>query len=98
MRRRMSAHGLQVRLVGPVSVLRDGAPVALPRSRKVLALLAFLTLDPSPQSRSRLCDLLWDAPNDPRAELRWCLSKLRSVVDGPDRRRVIAKGTTLVAL
>ena len=94
----MSARGLQVHLVGPVSVVRDGTPVALPRSRKVLALLAFLALEASPQSRSRLCDLLWDGPNDPRGELRWCLSKLRAVVDDGDRHRVVTTGNTLVAL
>jgi TolB-like protein/DNA-binding SARP family transcriptional activator/Flp pilus assembly protein TadD len=31
---------------------------------------------------------LWDVPDDPRGELRWCLSKIRSLVDEPDRRRV----------
>ena len=94
----MSGLGLQVRLVGPVSVVRDGKPVALPRSRKVIALLAFLTLEAAPQSRSRLCDLLWDVPNDPRGELRWCLSKLRGVVDDADHRRVVATGNALIAL
>ena len=90
--------GLEVRLLGPPVVVRDGAPVALPRSRKVITLLALLALDGVPHSRSRLCDLLWDLPNDPRAELRWCLSKLRAVVDQPPRRRIVTKGNTLVAL
>ena len=36
-----------------------------------------------PVSRERLCALLWDAPNDPRGELRWCLSKARAVLDQP---------------
>ena len=40
----MSDLGLHVRLLGPVDVSRDGAPVPLPRSRKVRALLAFLAL------------------------------------------------------
>jgi TolB-like protein/DNA-binding SARP family transcriptional activator len=94
----MSGGGLQIRLVGPVDVVRDGVAVALPRSRKVLALLAFLALEGTPQSRSRLCDLLWDVPNDPRGELRWCLSKLRGVVDDDDRRRVVTSGNALIAL
>ena len=89
---------LSVRILGPGSVARNGLPVALPRSRKVRALLAFLTLEPGPVSRSRLCDLLWDVPNDPRGELRWCLSKLRSVLDDPDRRRVLGTGQSLVSL
>ncbi|HUQ00990.1 MAG TPA: BTAD domain-containing putative transcriptional regulator [Kofleriaceae bacterium] len=58
-------------------------------------MLAYLTLNPSPVSRSRLCDLLWDAPNDPRGELRWCLSKLRAVIDDDDRRRIITEDDTV---
>jgi DNA-binding SARP family transcriptional activator/predicted ATPase len=74
-------------MLGPLSVHRDGEPVALPRSRKVRALLGFLALTPEPVVRSRLCDLLWEVPNDPRGELRWCLSRLRSVL-GPDEHRL----------
>jgi DNA-binding SARP family transcriptional activator/Tfp pilus assembly protein PilF len=79
-----------VHLLGPGSIVRKGEPIALPRSRKVRALLAFLALSPRPIARSRLCDLLWDVPNDPRGELRWCLSKLRGLLDDDDRRRVVA--------
>src|SRR5258706_758767 len=94
----MSHPGLRVRMLGPVDIRRDDASALLPRSRKVRALLAFLALEPGPQSRSRLCDLLWDVPNDPRGELRWCLSRLRTVLDDADRRRVVATGQDLVAL
>jgi DNA-binding SARP family transcriptional activator len=72
--------GLRLRLLGPLAVGRDGAALALPASRKVRALLAYLALSPHAVPRSRLCELLWDIPNDPRGELRWCLSKIRSVV------------------
>ena len=89
---------LVVRVLGQAAVSRNGVAVALPRSRKVRALLAFLALSPGPVSRSRLCDLLWDVPNDPRGELRWCLSKLRAVLDDPDRRRVVTGSHDLVAL
>jgi len=80
---------LFVRLLGPPSVRRDAAELPLPRSRKVRGLLAFLALQRQPITRARLCDLLWDVPNDPRGELRWCLSKLRGLLDD-DRRRVVA--------
>jgi TolB-like protein len=73
-------------------------PVALPRSRKVRALVAFLALGAVAYSRSRLCALLWDVPNDPRGELRWCLSKLRAVLDDADRRRVQTTGHGPVSL
>lgn len=83
---------LALRLLGPLALVRRGAPVTLPRSRKVRALLAYLALAPRPTSRSRLCELLWDLPSDPRGELRWCLSKLRGVLDEPGRARVVADG------
>jgi DNA-binding SARP family transcriptional activator/predicted ATPase len=89
--------GLSIRLLGPLSVHRDGAPVVLPRSRKVRALLAFLALTPGAVGRSKLCDLLWEVPIDPRGELRWCLSRLRSVL-GPDERRLTTPATDQVAL
>ncbi|QPC89848.1 transcriptional regulator [Mesorhizobium sp. INR15] len=87
--------GLSVRLLGQLAIVRDGVPVALPASRKMGALFAYLALAPHPVGRSRLCELLWDVPNDPRGELRWCLSKLRGVLDGPDRRRVETQGDTV---
>jgi DNA-binding SARP family transcriptional activator/TolB-like protein len=89
---------LEVRVLGPLAVRRGGIAVALPRSRKVRALLGFLAVTPGSVGRSRICDLLWDAPNDPRGELRWCLSKIRSLIDSPDRARVVAEAPDLVAL
>lgn len=84
--------GLSLRLLGPLAVSRAGAPVPLPPSRKVRALLAYLAMAGRPTTRSRLCELLFDLPSDPRGELRWCLSKLRTVVDEPGRQRVVADG------
>jgi DNA-binding SARP family transcriptional activator/tetratricopeptide (TPR) repeat protein len=81
---------LSLRLLGPLSIVRNGVPVELPASRKVRGLFAFLVLSAGAVGRGRLCDLLWDMPNDPRGELRWCLSKLRNIVDEPDRRRIQA--------
>jgi len=86
---------LQVRLLGRMAVVRDGDEVALPASRKVRALLAHLACSATEVSRSRLCELLWDGPDDPRGELRWCLSKLRSVLDDADHSRVVTKGDTV---
>ena len=80
---------LQLRLLGPTAVIRDGASVPLPRSRKVRALLAYLALSSHAVTRSRLCDLFWDVPNDPRGELRWCLSKLRGILDDEKHARVV---------
>ena len=87
--------GVHVQLLGPLAISRDGVPQALPASRKVRALFAYLALAPRAVGRSQLCDLLWDVPNDPRSELRWCLSKIRSVIDEPGRRRVQATGDAI---
>ncbi len=86
---------LHVRLLGRMAVLRDGVEVALPASRKVRALLAYLACSSGEISRTRLCELLWDGPDDPRGELRWCLSKLRSVLDDAEHPRVVTKGDTV---
>ena len=79
---------LRLRMLGPLTISREGAALALPASRKVRALIAYLALAPSPPSRAHLCELLWEIPNDPRGELRWCLSKARALLDEPGRRRI----------
>jgi DNA-binding SARP family transcriptional activator len=86
---------LHVQLLGPLTIRRDGVPLDLPASRKVRALIAYLSLAPNAVPRSQLCELLWDVPNDPRGELRWCLSKVRNIVDAPDRRRVDTRGDAI---
>ena len=84
-------------MLGPLAIERDGSPCKLPASRKACGLLAYLALTGRATSRERLCELLWDeAANDPRSELRWCLSKLRSVLDDADGRALIANGDTIV--
>ena len=82
---------LRLRLLGPLAVFRGAQNVALPQSRKVRGLLAYLALAPRPAGRSQLCELLWDSPNDPRGELRWCLSRIRSVIG----QRVVTEGDTI---
>ena len=82
-------------MLGPLSVARNGIPLELPSSRKVRALLAYLALSQRAVGRSRLCEIFWDVPDDPRGELRWCLSKLRGILDEPDQRRVITTGGTV---
>ncbi len=59
------------------------------------ALIAYLALAPRAVTRSQLCELLWDVPNDPRGELRWCLSKARGILDEPGRQRIQTQGDTI---
>lgn len=80
--------GIHVHMLGPMTIRRGGVAVALPPSRKLRALIAYLALAPNAVMRAHLCELLWDIPNDPRGELRWCLSKARGLLDEPGRRRV----------
>ena len=75
---------VDVMLLGPPRVVRDGTAVAFD-TRKALALLAVLALADRPRPRDVLAELLWpehDAEHA-RGALRRTLSALRSAV-GPD--------------
>jgi len=83
---------IEIRLVGMLGV----RGYILPASRKSRALLAYLVLTGRPHSREHLCDLLWDSPDDPRAALRWSLTKLRAVI-GTERIKCDGDGIEFVA-
>ncbi|MFL9960286.1 AAA family ATPase [Paraburkholderia sediminicola] len=85
-----SEPSLSIRLLGEIKVTRNGAGVPLPASRRTRALLGYLVSADGEVARSTLCDLLWDGPGDPRAALRWSLSKLRVVVDDASHTRIVA--------
>ena len=71
---------MELRLFGPMALVRDGRPVPLPASRKTRALLAYLAVSGKPERRERLCHLFWEMPDDPKGALRWSLSKLRGLL------------------
>jgi DNA-binding SARP family transcriptional activator/pimeloyl-ACP methyl ester carboxylesterase len=81
---------LRIHVLGELRVVRGDRPIALPRSKKTRALLAYLALSPGKHRRERLCELFWSLPDDPRGSLRWSLSKLRPLVNDPDRQRLTA--------
>jgi DNA-binding SARP family transcriptional activator len=81
---------LTVRLLGDMEVCRGDGRLSLPPSKKTRALLAYLAVTGRTHRRERLCELLWEVPDDPRGALRWSLTKLRPLLDEPDRPRVIA--------
>ncbi len=81
---------LRIRLLGDLALQRGGVAVALPPSRRTRALLGYLVATETAQSRSTLCDLLWEGPDDPRASLRWSLTKLRPLVDDAQAQRLQA--------
>jgi DNA-binding SARP family transcriptional activator/tetratricopeptide (TPR) repeat protein len=70
---------VEVRLLGPPGVLRDGEPVGFD-TRKATALLAHLTLNERPRPRDALADLLWPHADLERSRgaLRRTLSTLRT--------------------
>jgi DNA-binding SARP family transcriptional activator/pimeloyl-ACP methyl ester carboxylesterase len=70
---------LTIRLLGELEVSRGAETLALPPSKKTRALLAYLAVTRRPYRRERLCELLWNVPDDPRGALRWSLSKIRSL-------------------
>ena len=80
---------LKVRLIGDLEVAVDGTPVPLPASRKTRAIFVYLLQMRRPVRRERLCELFFDIPDDPRASLRWSLSKIRGLL-GPCANALVA--------
>lgn len=78
-----NARPLVLRLLGDMALECNGASRALPKSRKTRALLAYLAIQARAIRRETLCELLWESADDPRAALRWSLSKLRPLLDTP---------------
>ena len=91
----MSESGMRLQLLGPVTVWRDGERVAMAGSRKLRALLAFLAIARGATQRTPLCEMLWDTPDDPRRELRWCLSKIRGALGDPNGQRIASDGDAI---
>jgi pimeloyl-ACP methyl ester carboxylesterase/DNA-binding SARP family transcriptional activator len=81
---------LAIHVLGELRILRSGKDLTLPPSRKSRALLAYLAVTARPHRRERLCELFWDLPDDPRAALRWALSKIRPLVDTEVATRIQA--------
>jgi DNA-binding SARP family transcriptional activator len=72
-------------LLGPPSVQLTGGGRIVPQpGAKVLALLAFLTLEPGRHTREELAGLLWGESSEfeARASLRQALKQLRSLLGG----------------
>jgi DNA-binding SARP family transcriptional activator len=90
---------LRLRVLGEIEILRGGERLELPQSKKTRALLAYLAVSQRPQRRERLCSMLWDVTDDPRAALRWSLSKLRALVDETGTPRIVtSSGSVSFAL
>jgi pimeloyl-ACP methyl ester carboxylesterase len=86
----VAATPLRFQLFGALRVLRAGEALPLPASKKTRALLAYLVLTGRDHTRDRLCALLFPDVDDPRAALRWSLSRLRPIADADGRARLVA--------
>jgi pimeloyl-ACP methyl ester carboxylesterase/DNA-binding SARP family transcriptional activator len=84
------AVAISIHTLGGLALFRDGEPVKLPASKRTRALLAYLAVTGRPHRRDSLCEILWDAPDDPRGALRWSLSKIRPLVNTAERERLQA--------
>ncbi len=87
---------LAIRLAGGLQLRVDGAPMALPASRRARAVLAYLALNPAPQPRGRLAARFWPDVLDEsaRASLRVALTELRQAL-GPAAEYVVATRDTV---
>ena len=81
---------VEIRLLGELEVLQGGRAAPLPASKKTRALLGYLAATARPHLRTTLCELLWPGPDDPRAALRWSLTKIRALVDERGAARIVA--------
>ncbi|MEL6682601.1 MAG: alpha/beta fold hydrolase [Pseudomonadota bacterium] len=86
----VATKSLKISVFGELQVVQNGKLQELPPSRKARALLAYLAMTARPIRRERLCEMLWSIPDDPRASLRWALSRIRKVVDLPHAPRIKA--------
>ena len=75
----MPLSSLEIRLLGPLEVERDGRALELPPSRKARALLGYLAATGRSHAREQICDIFWDSPADPRGALRGeCRARARA--------------------
>jgi DNA-binding SARP family transcriptional activator len=85
---------LNISLLGPLEIRRGSRRIELPSSKKARGLLAYLIVNRRQHRRDRLTELLWDVADDPKGGLRWCLSKIRPLVDEPQGPRIVADRET----
>lgn len=84
---------LEFRVLGPVEVVRDGAPVALGRGMLIDLLAALLVSANRVILADDLVDMVWHtrSPAHPRAALHNGIARLRRVIDG-DQIETLAQG------
>ena len=91
------AAGLQIRLLGPMSITYDGQPILIP-SRKGRALMGYVALRQGVAfARLSLAGLLWGqrSEDQARASLRQTLSELRNALRDSAQQSIVATKETV---
>ncbi|WP_165794188.1 ATP-binding protein [Deinococcus aerius] len=90
---------LELRVLGPPEVRVDGEARPV-RTRKALALLGYLALEPGPHARETLAALFWpdSAPEVARSSLRNSLTYLRQALGNASGRVVTDRDTVRLRL
>lgn len=78
---------IDIVLLGPPAIRRDGEPARSPRGLKSWALLAYLLMAERPPARRQLAELLFADADDPLGALRWTLAELRRALGVPEAFR-----------
>lgn len=71
---------MKVSYLGCFEIWDQDRKVALPKSKKARALCAYLSLHPDGCSRQALTELFFSDTRDPKGNLRWCISRIRSAL------------------
>src|SRR3954467_12640117 len=82
---------LRIQTFGGLRAWLGDEPPALPPSPQSPAFVAYPACASKPTHRANLCELLWENTPEPRAALRWCLSRLRPVLDAGGALRLFAE-------
>lgn len=69
----------ELKILGKFELVSRGSSIPVVKSRKTRALLAYLCISNTSHTREHLCELFFDRTDDPRAALRWSLSRLRNM-------------------
>lgn len=81
---------IDVAMLDGLAITIEGQAVSLPPSKRARALLAYLLVTQKAHRRGRLGEWFWPHASDPRAGLRWGLSKIRPLFGPEQKSRIVA--------
>lgn len=84
------AKPIRIDLLGPIEVWTEGEKANLPPSKKARALLAYLAGTSRTHRREALIEMFCEGTDDPRAALRWQLSRLRPALRAGEKDALLS--------